>query len=501
MTGILPTLARQAAAIPARPTQVIIGVAIGYFVVCTAIAVWAVRRTHTREDFFIAGPGIGLWTMTMAAMSATLSGFIFIGGPGLLYSVGLGALFLSLSASITTPMSAWLLARPMRVLRDTRGAFTVPDAVGLRYASRGAQGLCAVAILVATVGYIATNLLALGLVLQAIFTIPLLQGVWIGSAVVVAYSATGGILAGVYTDVFQGSIKAIASVLVFVAVLHTGHGLGGITRTLLAHDASFVGPWGHYTPLAALSLFLLFGIGTLGQPHVISKYYMLRDPNQLRWYPLLMTLVLIVTLLLFFGIGVGVKAAVFNGTMAPLASPDDATPAFLLHAASPWLAAIVFSGIAAAIMGTVNAFLNVGAAAVTHDLPVAVGRPLRHELAIGRASTLAIAVAATLLALHSGAVVALLGIFGWGLFASTLVPALAIGLNWQGATRVGAIASMATGLFVTLAGESLSHFGVIHLPAGVSASEIALVASLLTFFAVSWATSAISGGAAPLLDA
>ncbi len=391
MTRALAITAVQTAAIPVRPTAVIVGVAIAYFAVCTAIVIWAARRTRTREDFFVAGPGVGLWTMTMAAMSATLSGFIFIGGPGLLYSIGLGALFISLSASITTPMSAWLLARPMRVLRDTRGAITVPDAVGLRYESRGAQGICAIAILVATVGYIATNLLALGLVLQAIFALPLTEGVWIGSAVVVAYSATGGILAGVYTDVFQGSIKAVASVLVFAAILRAGHGLGGITRTLLAHDAAFVGPWGHATPLAALSLFLLFGIGTLGQPHVISKYYMLRDPAQLRWYPLLMTLVLLMTLLLFFGIGVGVKAAVFTGAMAPLASPDDATPAFLLHAASPWLAAIVFSGIAAAIMGTVNAFLNVGAAAVTHDLPVAAGRPLRHELAVGRAATLVIA--------------------------------------------------------------------------------------------------------------
>ena len=44
------------------------------------------------------------------------------------------------------------------------------------------------------------------------------------------------------------------------------------------------------------------------------------------------------------------------------------------------------------------------------------------------------------------ALVAFLGIFGWGLFASTLVPALAVGLNWKGATREGAIASISLGL-------------------------------------------------------
>lgn len=481
-------LALQTHAIPVRPSTEVIAIAAAYFVVCATIAAWAARRTRTSDDFFVAGRGIGLWTMTLAAMAATLSGFIFIGGPGLLYGAGIGALFISLSASITTPMSAWALARRMRLLREVRQLVTVPDAVGARYRSPVAQGVCAAAILVASVGYIATNLLALGLVLGAIFGVTIPTGIAIGTVIVVAYSATGGILAGVYTDVFQGSVKALASVLVFLAVLRNNGGLGAISRTILAHDAGFLAPWGHLTPLAALSLFLVFGLGTLGQPHVISKYYMLKDPQQLRWYPLLMTVVLIVTLLLFFGIGLGVKAAVTSGAMAPMVRDDDATPMFLLHLGSPLLAAIVFSGIAAAIMGTVNAFLNVGAAAVTHDLQVAFGRKVSNELQIGRIATVLIALCAAGLALQPTAVVSFLGVFAWGLFAATLVPSLAIGLNWHGATKAGAIASMAVGLVVTLSFEILNWFKVYKLPAGVTASGLSLVLALLTFFVVSWMT-------------
>ena len=482
----LPAL--QIRAIPSSSTLEIVVVAVIYFAVCAAIAIWAARRIRTSDDFFVAGNGIGLWTMTLAAMAATLSGFIFIGGPGLLYGAGVGALFISLSASITTPMSAWALARRMRLLREVRRVVTVPDAVGARYRSPAAQGVCAAAILIATVSYIATNFLGLGLVLAAIFGISLTVGVVIGAAFVLAYSATGGILAGVYTDVFQGTIKAVASVLVFATVLRSGNGLGGISRTILAHEPAFLGPWGHLAPLAALSFFLVFGLGTVGQPHVISKYYMLKDPRQLRWYPLLMSVVLIVTLLLFFGIGLGVKAAVLSGEMAPLVNRDDATPMFLIHRASPLLAAIVFSGIAAAIMGTVNAFLNVGAAAVTHDLPIAFGRRVGNELRVGRIATVVIAAAATGLALMPGQIVAFLGIFGWGLFASTLVPSLAIGLNWPGATRAGAIASMSVGLVVTLVFESLSGLKVYAFPTGVTASGLALVLSIVTFFVVSWLT-------------
>lgn len=466
----------------------IVLVAVAYFVICALIAAWAAPRTRTATDFFAAGEGVGLWTMAIAAMAATLSGFIFIGGPGLLYASGTGALFISLSASITTPISAWALARRMRLLREARGIITVPAAVGARFRSPAAQGLAAAALLVASVGYIATNVLALGLVIDAIFHTGLPLGVLAGSAVVLAYSATGGILAGVYTDLFQGAIKTGASLLVFAVVLRQGGGLAGISRTILAHEPAFLGPWGTMPPLAALSLFLLFGLGTLGQPHVLHKYFMLRDPRQLRWYPLVMTAVLILTLLLFVGVGLSVKAQVLSGALAPLASQEEATPTFLLHSAPALLAAVVFSGIAAAIMGTVNAFLSVASAAVTRDLPAAFGRTLPGELAVGRLSTIMVMALATLIALSSGALVAFLGIFSWGLFAATFVPSLAIGLNWPGATRAGAIASIGTGLVTTIGFESMRYFGLLAFPAGVNASALALVLSLLVFFAVSWWT-------------
>ena len=482
----LPLL--QAAELPPLTQPTIVAVAILYFVVVAAISVWAARRTRTAKDFFVAGQGIGLWALSIAAMSATLSGFAFIGGPGLVYTLGLGAVFIVLPATITNSMGAWVLAKRMRLLGEARGLVTVPDAIGARYDSRAAQGLAAVAILVAVVGYMATNILALGLVIRAIFGLELAASVWIGMAVVLAYSASGGILAGVYTDLFQGAIMALASVLVFFFALDVAGGMGSISRSILATDPAILGPWGKLGPVAALSFFFVFGIGSLGQPHVIHKFYMLKDPRRLKWYPLLMTAALVVSLLLFFAVGVATKALVADGRLAPLASPDDATPVFLLRFTPVLLSAIVFSGVAAAIMSTVNSFMSIGAAAITHDLPKALGRSVGNELRWGRISTIAISIAAALLAQLSGTLVAFLGIFGWGLFASTLVPALAIGLNWHGATRAGAIASIATGLVVTLLFETLAYFRVYSFPTGVTVSGLALVLSLLVFFVASWLT-------------
>lgn len=476
-------------ALPSVAQPAVITVGVLYFAVIVGISVWAARRTRTASDFFVAGKGIGLIALTVASVSVSVSGFAFIGGPGFVYAAGLGAMYIVLPAAVTNVMGAWVLAKRMRLLGEARALITIPDAIGARYNSRAAQGVSAIAILIGIIGYLATNALAMGVVINSIFDVGLGWGIWIGMGVTLAYSASGGILAGIYNDVFQGTLMGIASVLVFLFVLKVAGGLAAISQTILQSDPGFLSPWGKLTPLAAISFFFVFSMGSLGQPQAVHKYYMLRDPLQLKWYPLLKTLGLVLVLLLYFGVGVGVKAFVASGRLPALATPDQATPALLLNVTPIVLGALVFSGVAAATMSAANSFINIGAAIVTHDLPIALGRRVENELLWGRAVTILIAAAAAITAQRSGAMVAFLGIFGWGLFASTLVPALAVGLNWRGATKAGAIASILTGLVITLALEIASYFRLFKFPAGVTASAVAMVGSFLVFFAISWLTN------------
>jgi Na+/proline symporter len=466
----------------------ILVVAFAYLAALIGISLWASRRTRTAADFFVAGNGIGLVALTVASVSTTVSGFAFIGGPGLFYRTGFGALYIILSASITNVLGAWVLAKRMRLLAAVRPMLTVGDAIAARYNSVGAQGIAGGAMLIGVVGYVATNALAMGVVVDTIFGTGLTAGIWFGMGITLAYSVTGGMLAGIYNDVLQGVLMAVASVLVFVVVWQLGPGIGGHARSILAADPQFLGPFGTMSPMAALSLFFVFAVGSLGQPAQIHKYYMLRDPLQLRWYPMLKTLGLLVVLLLYFGVGLAVKSLVVRGQLAPLERPDDATPTFLLHHTPQLLAALVFSGVMAATTSITNSFLNIGAAVITHDLPRALGTTVRNPLRSGRYATIAIALAAMAVATASKTMVAFLGVFGYGLFASTLVPALAIGLNWRGATRVGAISSMMVGIGLTLCMETLAFLKVLTIPSGVSIAGLSLAASLTTFFVVSLLT-------------
>lgn len=465
-----------------------------YLLLVAGIGVWSYSRTRSARDFWIAGQRLGLWLTALATMSAAFSGFVFVGGPGLTYKIGLSSLFINLSIGFTPFLLAWVLGRRLRLLAEVREVYTIPDALLCRFGSRAASGLAAVAIAVGSVGYLGAQLLACGRVLEAVLGLParfgeasFLVAVAIGVAVVLFYSVAGGMVAGVYTDIVQGVLMVVAAVAVFGFALHSGGGLSQIVASLSSSETfgrSFVEPFGKVPPLMALSFFFVFGIGILGQPHVLHKFYMLKDPLRLRHLPVVLGAVQILCLLLWFGIGSTVPALVARGEMPPLASPDDAAPAFLLGFTPPWIAGAAFAAVIAAIMSTGDALVSVASAALVRDLPKAFGRRVERELYWGRWATVGVMVGAAVLALVSDDLIALLGTFAFGLFGAALAPALAVGLNWRRVTAAAAVASIATGLVATLAFELLARAQAFPFPPGVLPGAVALAASFTALFAV-----------------
>jgi Na+/proline symporter len=480
--------------------------ALGYLVVVLAIGVWAMRRTRDQRDFFIAGQRLGLWVTALATMSAAFSGFVFLGGPGLAYRIGAASLWIVAPVGFTSGLLCWTVARRLRALAGVAEVLTVPDAVAARFgdgpAGRAAAGLAAAAIVVGTVGYLGAQLLALGTVIEAVAGTRDLLGPWslpaamaVGTAVVLFYSAAGGMVAGVYTDLVQGALMMMAALAVFGAALAAGGGPGAILAAIAGSERfgpGFVDPLGTVPAATAFGFFFVFGVGVLGQPQMLHKFYMLRDPSRLRWMPLVLGGSQIVCLLIWLGVGLVVPALVAGGGMAPLARPDDAAPAFLLGFAPDWLAGLVFAGILAAVMSTADSFANLGAAALVRDLPRAFGRPAgdgRDGLGRGRVATVALTVAAAAVAWLYGDLIALLGTFAFGTFAAALAPALAVGLGWRRVTAGAAAASIAAGgalnLGLELAARQTLFPGLATLlPPGVPPSAVALAASFTVLFAV-----------------
>ena len=463
-----------------------------YMAMCVGVGIWALRRTKSTKDFFMAGRNLGVFVTGLAIFASTMSGFGFVGGPGLVYRMGMSSLWMVIATSIGFALSFFLLGKRLRLFAELRESVSLPDAVAARYRSETSRFLTAVAILLGVLGYLAAQILAMARVLQDILgrefgTVPIEICMAASCAVLVFYCVTGGIVASVYTDLVQGLVMVIAAVLVFfTAMTSFDGGFAGMAATIMADDSEAMSPWGTLGALGCLSWYFLFSLGLCGQPHVVTKMMMNKRIQDARHILPVSFLGYLFSALLWISIGLVMRALVLQGTHPEPPVADAAAPQFLQSYAHPILAGVVFAGLFAAIMSTADGFLNIGAAAVVHDIPTAIrGRSLKRELFWARTVTVIIAVAAAILARFSGDLVALLGALGWGTFAAALVPTVAIGFNWKRATPLAANVAILSSLVVNVTIESLAKFADLHVPFGIHGGAIALLISLTLFFGIS----------------
>jgi len=478
---------------------IILGSLVIYLVLCVAVGIWAMRRTRSAGDFFVAGRSLGPAVVGLAIFSSTMSGFGFVGGPGLVYSMGISSLWMCLTSPLGLALGFYLVAKRIRIVAELRDTVSLPDVVAARYDSEAARLLTAVTIILGVMGYMATQILAMAVVLKTLLSttvmfadISLITCALISTAVLLFYSVTGGIIASVYTDLIQGAVMVVAGVLVFITAINVfDGGMAEASTILFADDPEAIMPFGTAGVMTCIGWFFLFGLGVAGQPHVITKMMMNKNLSDNRTILPISALGYIMTALLWISIGVIMRAVVAAGGQDPLSAPDQAAAAFLTVFAHPILAGIVFAGLFAAIMSTADSFLNIGAAAVIHDIPRALrGRPLDNELTWARWATFFLCVAAIAFALYSyyinNRLVALLGAFGWGTFAAAIVPVVLVGLNWQRATREAAVAAVVASLLINF----LIEISNVTLPYGLPGGFPALATSMTLFIIVSLATPA-----------
>ena len=471
-----------------------------YMVACVAIGLWALKRTKNTSDFFMAGRSLGVMITAIAVFSSVMSGFGFVGGPGLVYSMGMSSLWIVICTPMSFALSFLLLGKRLRMLGELRSCVSLPDVLAARFKSRPVRFLSAMAILFGVVAYLAVQIKAMAVVLQEIFAkndIPghdsLVACVVISSAVLVFYCVTGGIIASVYTDFFQGLVMVSAAVFVFFGVANSSSGgFSDMSQLMRADDPESIGPWGTLGIFGCLSWYFLFTMGAVGQPHVVTKLMMTRRIEDTRSMLPLTLLGYTLAALLWISIGMFMRAQVLNG-YDPLTKADDAAPVFLQEFANPILAGIVFAGLFAAIMSTADGFLNIGAAAIVHDIPKSLsGRSLKRELLWARIATVGLAVGAAVFALASPMqLIGKLGAFGWGVFASALVPVVGLGLNWKRATPRAACVSMIASMAINI-GVVIAQLCGWKPPYGIAGGAVALLVSLACFLGISLASKPVA---------
>ena len=252
----------------------------------------------------------------------------------------------------------------------------------------------------------------------------------------------------------------VASILIFIAAIYAFEGgFAEISEIIQQDDPAAMSPWGTLGMIGCLSWLFVFALGGAGQPHVITKMMMNKKISDARFILPVSAFGYMFSALLWISIGLAMRAVVLDGSHPELGNADEAASQFLQHYASPVLAGVVFAGLIAAIMSTADAFLNIGTAAIIHDIPKAIGKTIPNELFWARTVTFLLTILAGAFALYTGDLVAILGAFGWGTFAAAIVPVVAIGFNWKRATPKAANIAIISSLSINFIIKILkSHF-------------------------------------------
>lgn len=467
-----------------------IGVTFGvYLVGMLLIGVWAYGRTRNMSDYILGGRGLNAWVAGLSAQASDMSGWLLLGLPGLAYASGFEAAWLAGGLLAGIYLNWRLMAGPLR--RSTEAldnALTLPDYLERRFQDRSRllRVLSAFFILFFFMFYTSSGLVAGGKLFDSVFGLPYQQAVWLGAAVIVAYTFLGGFLAVSWTDVAQGTMMLGALLIAPVAAIQALGGAGPAlarVREVNPHllDASSDAAGDPLSPVAVISM-LAWGLGYFGQPHILARFMAVRSDRDL---PTARRIAVSWSLLAL----VGAMAAGLVGVGyldVPLAGAD--TEKVFIHLVEalfhPVLAGICLAAILAAIMSTADSQLLVSSSALAEDLYRGVLRRRASDGELvwtGRAGVVGIALAALWLAKSPDSKVLDLVAYAWAGFGAAFGPVLLLSLFWRGMSRAGALAGILTGAVTVIAWRQQGGgiFELYEMVPGVVLAGLATVGASL----------------------
>jgi solute:Na+ symporter, SSS family len=198
-----------------------------YWAYCIFWGIKGAMTARTASDYFIAGRRISLWVFVLAATATSFSGWTFMGHPGLEYVDGFPYAYASFYA-ITIPFTGLIFLKRQWIIGKRFGFVTPGEMLSYYFRSDIIRILVIIVALVFSVPYLGVQLRASGFLFN-VLTDGLLSvdvGMWVLSAVVFVYVASGGLRAVAYVDTLQCILLAAGIVIIGIIALN---GVGGWT--------------------------------------------------------------------------------------------------------------------------------------------------------------------------------------------------------------------------------------------------------------------------------
>ena len=175
-----------------------------YWAYCIFWGVKCAMSAKTATDYFIAGRKLSLWVFVLAATATSFSGWTFMGHPGLLYRDGFQYAYASFYA-ITIPFTGVMFLKRQWILGKRYGFVTPGEMLSTYFKGDTIRLLTVLVALCFSIPYLGLQLRASGFLFNVLTdgALSVDVGMWMLSAIVFIYVASGGLRAVAYVDTLQ----------------------------------------------------------------------------------------------------------------------------------------------------------------------------------------------------------------------------------------------------------------------------------------------------------
>jgi cation/acetate symporter len=458
--------AQTALGVKHGPNWIAIGMFLLIVLVTLAITYRSSGSTKSKVDFYTAGHGITPLQNGLAIAGDFLSAAAFLGFAALVYSTGFDGLVYALGFLTGWPIVLFLMSERLRNL----GSFTFADAASFRLDRTSVRLVAATGSLVVVLFYLVAQMIGAGKLVQLLFGVHYIYAIACVGALMIVYVTVGGMQATTWVQITKAVLLLAGGTLMGLVILwHFDFSLGRLfvdASKIHPKGAAILAPGGLFAePVSAISLGLALVFGTAGLPHILMRFFTVKDAAAARksvfyattfvaYFSLVIPLlgfgavVILMPDSNYFNIGAGGQfnkvTDLIGGTNMAAVHLADALggPALL-----GFMSAVAFATILAVVAGLTLA----GASAVSHDIygqVIARGKASdADEVRISKIAAIAIGIVAVLLAYaFENQNVAFMAGLALAVAASCNFPVLAMAIFWRGTTTRGAVAGGLVGL-------------------------------------------------------
>ena len=466
-----------------------VGILVLYFCVLIVIGAYGARVTRkTREDYFMAGRGLGSIAIFMALFASNITAFTIIGHAGFAYNTGFGAYGYVIGWSIfITPFTYYLVGYRSWLLGKRYGYATQPQVFGGIFKSSRVSGIFLVLLLYYTLPYLVVSIIGGSLAFTTIS-----EGLvpyWLAAIIVVGisliYTIPAGLRGTVWTDVFQGTVFLVVAALLLFAVARALGGFSSITAQIMQDNPAMLirslSP--ELAPINWFSFAFINSIAVIVFPQMFTRILASGSSKNLKqaslYYPLALAAIFGVSTLLGVWGSVAIPGLVGKDA-------DNIVPLLIHQFLSPAWMIVGLVVILAVVKSSIDSQLLSVAHLVTDDLlPRFKNFSSERAVLIGRILLVVFAATAYYIALARPAAILAIAAFAFSGF-SVMLPVMIGALywpraNWQGACAALVVPAIMLHLWYLDILPAWTTFGFMPVfPAFILAIAFLVVVSYLT---------------------